>query len=171
MSNSPASSAADPLLACTIRFMAGCRQKTDALISRVEKAADPQAALEWRPGPGRAHIGWQLVHIGATEEKFARNRLHAGELAHPDIIAAFGHGSTPDDTAWPLERIKGYLQESRAIVTAAIHELAGVDLDSKPDTMADRGWSYADALNLLVWHEGHHQGQGHITMNLFELEA
>ncbi len=43
------------------------RDRTLGLITSIEGLADPAAALAWRPGPGRAHIGWQLTHIAITE--------------------------------------------------------------------------------------------------------
>ena len=154
------------MLDFTIEFMEAGRAKTLGLVKRIEKAGDSAAALEWRPGPGRAHLAWQLMHIAVTEESFACKRLHDRELQNPDLYEAYGHGSTPSDDIPPLADILDYLQQSRATVVAAIKELDGVDLSESPQQMADRGWCYADALKLLVWHEGHHQGQGHITLNL-----
>lgn len=148
----------------TIDYLELTRAKTNALLDRVRNAD----AGSWRPGPGRAHCAWQLMHIGVTEEKFATARLHGQDAANGDLIAAYGHGSVPSDEIPTYDTIADYLTESRATLVDAIRELGGVDLGEKPDSMADRGWSYADALKLLVWHEGHHQGQGHITMNLFD---
>ena len=156
------------MIDATLTFMEACRSKTLGLLDRVTSSDDPQAALAWRPGPGRAHVGWQLMHIGVTEEKFARCRLFDQQPDHPDLIAAYGHGSTPQDAAPTVEEIVDYLRTSRGVVQEAIKRLEGSDLSEQPPQMADRGWSYADALQLLVWHEGHHQGQGHITMNLYE---
>lgn len=156
------------MLEFTIDFMEGCRGKTLGLLDRVKQSADPAATLAWRPGVGRAHIGWQLMHIAATEEKFAFGRLQQGELRNPDLYEAYGHGSTPSDEPPTIEQIESYLVEARGYVQAAIRSLDGQDLSEQPPQMADRGWCYADALKLLVWHEGHHQGQGHITMNLYE---
>ena len=51
------------------------RARTLGLLDSIEKEPDPQAVLSWRPGPGRAHIGWQLMHIAVTEEIFATERL------------------------------------------------------------------------------------------------
>ena len=41
----------------------------------IEAEPNARSVLAWRPGPGRAHIGWQLMHIGITEELFASDRL------------------------------------------------------------------------------------------------
>ncbi|HEX3871810.1 MAG TPA: DinB family protein, partial [Pirellulales bacterium] len=51
------------------------RQRTLGLLEQIEQLPDPIEALGWRPGPGRAHIAWQLMHIGITEELFASERL------------------------------------------------------------------------------------------------
>jgi hypothetical protein len=47
------------------------RERTLATLRTIENLPDPQQALGWRPGAGRAHIGWQIMHIGITEELFA----------------------------------------------------------------------------------------------------
>ncbi len=50
------------------------RKRTLALLDAII-ADENLAALAWRPGSGRAHIAWQLMHIGITEEIFATERL------------------------------------------------------------------------------------------------
>lgn len=50
------------------------RDRTLATLDAIEKLPQPQAILGWRPGPGRAHIAWQLLHVGITEELFASER-------------------------------------------------------------------------------------------------
>ena len=151
----------------TIDYLELTRAKTAALLQRVRNAD----AGDWRPGPGRAHCAWQLMHIGVTEEKFASARLHGRDPKNADLVQAYGHGSVPSDDIPAYDTIADYLTESRSILVEAIRGLEGVDLSDKPDSMADRGWSYADAMKLLVWHEGHHQGQGHLTMNLFDAQS
>lgn len=124
-------------------------------------------ALGWRPGSGRAHCAWQFMHIAATEEKFATQRYHGRDLIHPELIDSYGHGSTPVDEIPSVEEIKAYLAEARTLLINSIRELEESQLDVVPETMADRGWTYKQGLQLLSWHEDHHQGQCHITLNLF----
>ena len=74
------------------------RTRTLGLLDRVEKEPEPVRALGYRPGPGRAHIAWQLMHIGITEELFATERLTSEQkAAWPDLVPRFKGGSTPDD--------------------------------------------------------------------------
>ena len=37
-----------------------------------------------------------------------------------------------------------------------------------PHFFKERKLALADVLNLLAWHEAHHQGQAHITLNLYK---
>ena len=47
------------------------RTRTLATLDAIAATSDPPALLGWRPGLGRAHVAWQLMHIGVTEEIFA----------------------------------------------------------------------------------------------------
>ena len=38
------------------------RGRTLGLLEQIEKHPAGEKALGWRPGPGRAHIAWQLMH-------------------------------------------------------------------------------------------------------------
>src|SRR5688500_18371695 len=51
------------------------RTRTLATLERAEQDKDSQRALAFRPGPGRAHVAWQLMHVAITEELFATERL------------------------------------------------------------------------------------------------
>lgn len=142
------------------------RKKTLAVLDRAAEAG----ALDWRPGEGRAHCAWQVMHIGATEESFAGERLTTDGLQNAPTVDAYRHGSTPQDDVPPLDEIRTYMTESRARLVETIRSLDESKLDEVPEQMQSRGWSYRDALQLISWHEGHHQGQAHITMNLFDLQ-
>ena len=142
------------------------RKKTVAVLERAAEAD----ALGWRPGEGRAHVAWQVMHVAATEESFARERLTARELVHPGTVAAYRHGSTPSDETPSLDEIRTYLAESRKILLETIDGLSEADLDTTPEQLKSRGWTLREALGLIAWHEPHHQGQSHITMNLFDLQ-
>ena len=108
------------------------RSRTLDLLDRVLQEPDPQAVLGWRPGPGRAHIAWQLMHIGVTEEIFATERLAPEKVgAFQELWPRFRGGSTPDD-----------------------------DIPT-PDVIRR-------VLYILGWHEAHHHGQAHITLNLYK---
>src|SRR5688500_18271233 len=91
------------------------RTRTLGLLDRIEQEANPQQLLAWRPGPGRAHIAWQLAHIGITEELFATERLER-EMDSPfrDLIPRFKGGSTPDDDVPSAAQIRQILEQSRS---------------------------------------------------------
>src|SRR4051794_10103639 len=91
------------------------RPRTLGLLEKIEQEKEPQRILGWRPGPGRAHIAWQLMHIGITEELFATERLVVGaKPAFTDLVPRFKGGSTPDDEIPAAGLIRRVLEESRA---------------------------------------------------------
>ena len=74
--------------------MEQCRLRTLTTLEEIAKLPDPAAVLGWRPGPGRAHIGWQLTHIGITEELTATERMLNVAPAFPDMVPRFKFGSS-----------------------------------------------------------------------------
>src|SRR3954452_1045260 len=90
------------------------RKKTLDFIETIAKSPDAGAVLAWRPGPGRAHIGWQLMHIGATDDRHLNVRIRGGEANNVDYVNRFAGGSTPDDKAPSLDEIRRYLTDRRA---------------------------------------------------------
>lgn len=144
------------------------RERTLGLLQKIEAEADPQAVLAWRPGPGRAHIAWQLMHVGVTEELAATERLFPGVKAScPELVERFRGGSTPDENIPTAQQIRETLSKSREHLDAAMSKVGG-DLDQIPPPMKERGWKIRDLLATYLWHEGHHQGQAHLTYNLYK---
>lgn len=144
------------------------RQRTLDFLSGIETEANPGEILGWRPGSARAHIAWQLMHIGITEEVFATARLAPHKVgAWQDLWPRFRGGSTPDDDIPQPALIRQILDASREHLTATLRDYADDRLEEIPATLADRGWSVRTALTVLAWHEPHHQGQAHITLNLY----
>src|SRR5213595_1649404 len=90
------------------------RTKTLAFIDTLAKQENVQKALGWRPGPGRAHIAWQLMHVAATDDRHLSVRMKGGEPKSPDFVRRFAGGSTPDDAIPSLAEIRRYLDERRA---------------------------------------------------------
>ena len=83
------------------------RNRTLALCDEIAKLPDPQAALAFRPGPGRAHLGWQLMHIGVTEELFASERLAPDKAGQwTELWPRFRGGSKADDNVPTLAEIR-----------------------------------------------------------------
>ncbi|HEX5242673.1 MAG TPA: hypothetical protein VFW23_05365, partial [Tepidisphaeraceae bacterium] len=47
------------------------RNRLLGTLETIEKSGqDMSKVLAWRPGPGRAHIGWQAMHCAATHDKY-----------------------------------------------------------------------------------------------------
>jgi uncharacterized damage-inducible protein DinB len=147
------------------------RGRTLGLLATIEALPNPAAALAWRPGPGRAHIAWQLMHIGITEELFASERLaphKAGQWT--ELWPRFRGGSTPDDEIPSIGTIRDVLAGSRQRLLATLSEYTDDRLGEIPPALAQRKLTMQDVLYLLGWHESHHQGQAHITLNLFKAQ-
>ena len=157
-----------PLIDTTLQLMDYNREKTLGTLAAIEKLADPQKALGWRPGPGRAHIAWQLMHMGITEELFATERFVGTSPGFADLVPRFRGGSTPDDNIPGLATIRDVLAQSREHLRRTILQLTEVDLPKIPPALKERGISIGKALQIIPWHEAHHQGQAHITLNLFK---
>lgn len=143
------------------------RARTLALLDRIENEADAAVVLPWRPGQGRAHIGWQLMHIAVTEEIFATERLASREPRFGDLWASYRGGSTPADQAPTAAQIREVLAGSRAALLETLGEFDDSRLGEIPAALAQRGWTVRTALDVIAWHEAHHQGQSHLTLNLY----
>ena len=51
------------------------RNMTLKLLEEISQLNASSNALTYQPGPQRAHIAWQIMHIAITEELFATERL------------------------------------------------------------------------------------------------
>jgi len=149
-------------------LMAFNRERLLGTLAAIEQMPDPQKVLGWRPGAGRAHIAWQLMHVGITEELFATDRFLGTPADYPDLIPRFRGGSTPDDDIPTAAKIREVLEHSREHLLKTIATLTEADLPKIPAALAQRGVSIGKALQIIPWHEGHHQGQAHITLNLYK---
>jgi hypothetical protein len=149
-----------------IEFLEFSRQKTLATLEVLAKEPDVGKALAFRPGPGRAHLGWQLMHIGATDDRHVHVRMTGGQPQDAENVRRFAGGSTPDDNVPTLDEIRRYLTSQREEL---LKHLRGVDasmLDKKPNEQAP--WTYREWIKVLAWHEAHHQGQAHAILNLYK---
>jgi uncharacterized damage-inducible protein DinB len=145
------------------------RPRTLGLLDKIEAERESQKILGWRPGPGRAHIAWQLMHIGITEELFATERLVPGtKPAFADLAPRFKGGSTPDDEIPQASLIRRVLTESREHLLQTLGRFSDKDLGTIPEAFKERKMALVDILNIIAWHEAHHQGQAHITLNLYK---
>ncbi|MEX2113751.1 MAG: DinB family protein [Pirellulales bacterium] len=145
------------------------RARTLATLDEIEKLADPAAALAFRLGPGRAHIGWQLMHIGITEEIFASERLAPEKPGKwTELWPRFRGGSTCDDDVPTAALIRQVLGESRERLLATLGGYSDDRLGEIPTPLAQRKLTMLNVLHLLPWHEAHHQGQAHVTLNSYK---
>jgi uncharacterized damage-inducible protein DinB len=145
------------------------REKTISTFDAIGKEADPRAALLFRPGPGRATLGWQLMHIAATDDRHLNVRLNQKEVVRPDYVKRFAVGSVPDDDPVTLEEIRQYLDTGRAGILAYFEKVPEDQFGNKPHDQAP--FTYHEWLKVLAWHEAHHQGQAHLTLNLHKARS
>ncbi len=147
------------------------RSRTIGLLDRIEKMPDPLAVLGWRPGDGRAHIAWQLTHVGVSEEIFAVDRLAKREGRLKNLWARFRGGSTPDEDIPALGQIRDVLAAGREELVETLSGLDELKLDEIAWEAPDgRRLTLRTTLQIIGWHEAHHQGQAHITLNLFNAQ-
>ncbi len=154
-----------PVLLETLDFN---RQKTLAFLDGLAKLGDAQKVLGWRPGPGRAHIAWQIMHIAATDDRHVHVRMGppGGQPKEVELVRRFAGGSTPDDDIPNLDAVNRYLADARATLLEMVKKLDDSALKTKPNEQAP--WTYGEWLRVLAWHEAHHQGQAHLTLNLYK---
>src|SRR6478752_740863 len=105
------------------------RTRTLATLDEIAKLPDPSSVLGWRPGAGRAHIGWQLTHIGITEELTSTERMHGTAPAFAELVPRFKFGSIPDDNIPTVDLIREVLSESRLHVENCFSKIQETDLD------------------------------------------
>ncbi|MEX0978774.1 MAG: DinB family protein [Pirellulales bacterium] len=144
------------------------RVRTLATLDEIEKLSHPQAALAFRLGPGRAHVGWQLLHIGITEEIFATERLAPEKPPKwKELWPRFRGGSKADDDVPNATTIRQIMAESRERLLATLSTYSEDRLGEIPPPLAERKLTFHDVLHLLSWHESHHQGQAHAMLNSY----
>ena len=142
------------------------RSRTLGFLDNLAKLPNAKDILGWRPGPGRAHIAWQLMHIAATDDRHVHVRMTGGQPREPGLVQRFAGGSTPDENVPTLEEIRAYLNSQRAEVLDYLKKLPDSALAQKP--MEQAPWTHQEWLKVLAWHEAHHQGQAHATFNLYK---
>jgi len=152
-----------------IKSLEFARVRTLGLLDGIEKEPDPQVVLSWRPGPGRAHIGWQLMHVAITEEVFATERLAPQKESHwQELWPRFRGGSTPDDDVPSVAMIRDVLKGAREHLLGTLRAIGDDHLDEIPEALRERKLTVRDVFFVLAWHEAHHQGQAHLTCNLYK---
>jgi uncharacterized damage-inducible protein DinB len=141
------------------------RKKTLDLLENIAKLPNADKVLSWRPGPGRAHIAWQLMHIAATDDRHVHVRMQGGEPQQADYVRRFAGGSVVDDNIPGIDTIRQYLAQQRQELTRKLESVPDADLNQKPNAQAP--WTYNEWVRVLTTHEAHHHGQAHLTLNLY----
>lgn len=145
------------------------RARTLGLLEKVEQESDVWNCLGWRPRPGRAHIAWQLMHIGVTEELFAAERLASQPGRFRELWERFKGGSTPDEQIPSTQEIRQVLAGGREDLVATLGTFNDQKLGEIVWEARDgRRLTLQQVLQIISWHEAHHQGQAHITFNLYK---
>ncbi|MFK7779240.1 MAG: DinB family protein [Gimesia sp.] len=146
------------------------RNMTLKLLEEIAQLKDPASALSYQPGAQRAHIGWQIMHIAITEELFATERLRRTPSNLTEWFPQFQKGSIADNNIPTVKEIKNVLAQTRSNVIEAISEITEDQLELIPDGLTERGWTNRTALQILSWHEAHHQGQAHFLLNSWKAD-
>src|SRR5688572_98259 len=116
-----------------LEFLEFGRKKTSDFLDALAKLPNAQAVLGWRPGPGRAHVAWQIMHIGATDDRHVHVRMQKGQPQNEDFVRRFAGGSVPDDSIPELDDIRKYLASQRQALVDHFAKLTEADLDTKPN--------------------------------------
>lgn len=145
------------------------RTRTLGTLDEISRLPDPGAALIWQPAAGRAHLGWQLTHIGITEELTATERLCGTSPAYADLAPRFKVGSVPDQNVPDVAKIREILDTSRAHLIETLSKIKDDELETIRPWYQERGWTLRRLMQILVWHESHHQGQAHLNLNLWKV--
>lgn len=143
------------------------RARTLGMLDEIAKETNAQEILGWRPGPGRAHIAWQIMHLAATDDRHLNVLIKQRKVHRPDYVERFAGGSTVDDIIPTLSEIQEYLNPGRAALLEYFRSVEDTHFPRKPHEEAR--WTHQEWLQVLCWHEAHHQGQAHITWNLFKV--
>jgi hypothetical protein len=142
------------------------RARLLGILDAIEKSG-PHAdkALAWRPSPGRAHIAWQAMHCAATHDKYVNVNIRTAAANDPALVTAYGGGSTPSDQSVPsLATIRSTLEKEFKQFREFVAALTPAEQQRKLAS----GRTVEESVLLLAWHEAHHQGQIHLTWNLYK---
>ncbi|MGD0464579.1 MAG: DinB family protein [Tepidisphaeraceae bacterium] len=146
------------------------RMRLLGILETIEKSGQNLGkALAWRPGPGRAHIAWQAMHCAATHDRYLNVGMLQRSVKDEALVANFAGGTTPSDTDVPtLAVIRQKLSATFEPLKKFVSEQSPQSLARQIPAPGGKTRSVAEAIMLLAWHEAHHQGQIHLTWNLYK---
>lgn len=152
-----------PTLLASLDF--GSARLLNTLSTIEGSGQDVRKVFAWRPGPGRAHIGWQAMHCAATLDRYLNVGVKGGKPQDEALVASFAGGSKPSDENVPdLASVRAALERCYAHFRDHVAALQPADLERK----LPNGRTLGESIILLAWHEAHHQGQIHLTWNLYK---
>jgi len=141
-----------------------------ATLDTIEKSGqDMRKVLGFRPGPGRAHIGWQFMHCAATHDRYLNANIRKAPPKDETLVNNYAGGSTPSDQIVPTaseirEKLGATFAPFREFIASARDE----DLQVKFIGRDGKERTIGEAIVLMCWHEAHHQGQIHLTWNIYK---
>ncbi len=105
------------------------------------------------------------MHCAATHDRYLNVNILGGQPNDPSLVTAFAGGSVPSDENVPsLAKIRAALAKNIEPLRKFIADLPVAEMDRKLPS----GRTLGESLVLLAWHEAHHQGQIHLTWNLYK---
>jgi hypothetical protein len=146
------------------------RARLLGILETIEKSGqDVGKVLAWRPTPGRAHVAWQAMHCAATHDRYLNVNLKKGEPRDAKLVENFAGGSTPSDQLVPtLPEIREKLAANFNTFRDFVASLGEHELATKFVGRDGKERSVGESIVLLAWHEAHHQGQIHLTWNMYK---
>lgn len=142
-------------------------KRTKNFLNQFKEVPYQTEALYWRMpfGKGRAHMGWQFMHIAATYHKFAHYGNPNLELDNK-FLNDFGHGSIPDEKkVFSIHEIESVYQKEFDKFVNVYRDFPEEKLNLQAHPSNER--THRECLYLMIWHEASHLGQCQITWNSF----
>ena len=153
-----------PQIDTVIAQMEFNRSVTFRLLAEIEKTGKADHVLRWSVGK-HAPIGWHLMHLAASEDRFAV-MLGAPGLVSEDYATKFSSGKDAARDVPSAGAVREYLDQTRASLVQALEKFDLSRIDEKP--AADAPFDYGTIIKILSFHEAHHQGQAHATFNIYK---
>ncbi len=141
-------------------------------LEAIEKSGyDVGKVLAWSPAPGRAHLAWQAMHCAATHDRYVNVRLRDATETDPELVKNFAGGSTPSDDIVPaLPVIRAALEKHYTTFKEFVRTASAQEIARSMDFPNNVKRTVGESIILLAWHEAHHQGQMHITWNMYKAQ-
>ena len=109
------------------------------------------------------------MHCAATHDRYLNVNLKKAPAMDEKLVADFAGGSTPSDQSVPtFSEIREKLAATFTPFRDYIAALSAKDLDTKFVGRDGKERSIGEAIVLMAWHEAHHQGQIHLTWNIYK---